>query len=62
MRQPPETAQEVETIADGVLSFDLAGDGAIIYSNGRDVYRRPANGGPATKILTDTHIDLVAAL
>lgn len=61
MRHAPE-AEKAETIAAGVLSFDLAGDGSVIYSNGIDVHRIPANGGPASKILAGATIDLVAAL
>jgi len=62
MRQAPEDAEKVETLAEGAVSFDLAGDGSVIYSNGSDVFRIPANGEPAAKILAGASIDLVAAL
>jgi len=61
MRQM-EAGEKVETLAEGVLSFDLATDGSIVYSNGFDVYRIPANGEPAAKILEGTSIELLAAL
>jgi hypothetical protein len=57
-----QKAAEVETIAEGALSFDIAHDGAVIYSNGSAVFRVPANGGPAVKILSGAGIDLIAAL
>ncbi len=60
MRQ--KDGQEAETIAESALSFDLAIDGSVIYSNGLDVYRIPPNGGPAAKVLSGAGIDLIAAL
>jgi hypothetical protein len=62
MRQTPESPENVETIAESALSFDLADDGSVIYSNGFDVFRIPANGEPAAKILAGENIDLIAAL
>ena len=61
MRRAPESA-EVETIATNVMAFDLARDESLIYSNGLDVYRTPANSNAPTKILAGTNVDLVAAL
>jgi hypothetical protein len=60
MRQ--KAGEEVETIAESARSFDLAGDGSLVYSNGFDVYRISANGGRAAKILSGPSIDLIAAL
>ena len=62
MRQTPQATGEPETIADGVLSFDLAADGSVIYSDGFDVYRKPATGAPAAKILEGARVEFVAAL
>ena len=62
MRQPAQGAAEAETIASGVRSFDLSSDGSLIYSDGFDVYRIPADHGPAAKILAGENIDLIAAL
>jgi hypothetical protein len=53
---------EAETIAERALSFDLAGDGSVIYSDGFDAYRLPPNGAPPTKILSGKGIELIAAL
>jgi hypothetical protein len=61
MRQTPESG-EVETIAANVMAFDLAGDGSLIYSNGVDAYRTPANSNRPTRILAGTNLDLIAAL
>jgi hypothetical protein len=60
MRQ--KDGREAETIAQSALSFDLAGDGSVIYSNGLAVYQIPPNGGPAAKVLSGAGIDLIAAL
>jgi hypothetical protein len=60
MRQ--KAAEEAETIAECALSYDIADDGAVIYSNGSDIYKIPANGGPPAKILSGAAIDLIAAL
>ena len=61
MRRPPAAA-EAQPIAEGARSFDLAGDGSVIYSDGRDVFRIPPNGASAAKVLAASGIDLVAAL
>ena len=53
MRQTPHRAGAPETVADGVMSFDLAADGSVVYSDGFDVYRKPASGEPAAKILAN---------
>lgn len=60
MRQ--EAGEEAKMMAEGARSFDLSGDGSLIYSNGFDVYRISANGGRATKVLSGPGIDLIAAL
>ncbi len=61
MRQTPGT-QEGETIARHVMSFDLAADGSVIYSDGCDVYRTGANGQSSAKILEGANVEIVAAL
>jgi hypothetical protein len=60
VRKTAETPPE--TVASNAVAFDLAGDGSLIYSTGWEVYRIPAAGQPATKILAGTNLDLVAAL
>jgi hypothetical protein len=60
MRQKPTL--DAETIAEGAQSFDLSGDGSVIYSNGVDIYRLPPDGGSAEKMLSGAGIDLIAAL
>lgn len=62
MRQTTAGPERAETIAEGARAFDLASDGSVIYSNGFDVYRVPAQGGPAAKILTVENIDFLTAL
>jgi hypothetical protein len=60
MRQKP--GRGVETIADRVLSFDLAADGSVVYSNGVDVYRIASDGGPAAKVMSGAGIDFIAVM
>ena len=62
MRQTPQSAGQAEMVADGVLSFDLGADGSVVYSDGFDVYRIPATGEPAAKILAGAGVELIAAL
>jgi len=51
-----------DVLADGILSFDIAGDGAILYSNGRAVHRYDPNGGGKKRIFVGDKIEQVAAL
>ena len=62
MRQPAADPAKAVALVQGVRAFDLAGDGSVIYSDGFDVYRMPANGGAAAKIFTGENIDCLAAL
>jgi len=62
MCQAAQSADKAETVADGVLSFDLAADGSVVYSDGFDVYRKPVDGQPAAKILAGASLELIAAL
>lgn len=61
MRQPAGSAS-VETVAKSVRMFDLAPDGSVIYSNGVDIYRLPANGGSASKVFSQANIEVLVAL
>ena len=51
VRFSAESAGNCETLARGVLSFDLTGDGALVYSNGTAVFRWDGSGrtGPLVK-------------
>jgi len=51
-----------EVVAKGVLSFDLARDGAVLYSNGSAVHRMGTESGSAERILVGSLIEQVAAL
>ena len=62
MRQTETGWEKAETIAEGVRAFDFAADGSIIYSNGFDVYRKPAGDGSAEKIMAGDNIEVLAAL
>jgi hypothetical protein len=62
MRQPAADPTKAAALARGVRSFDFATDGSVIYSDGSAVYRMPANGGTAAKILAGENIDCIAAL
>jgi hypothetical protein len=42
-----ERGREAEILAKGVLSFDLAPDGSIVYSNGSAIFRRSPSGDSA---------------
>ena len=61
VRFAAQSAGNCETLARGVLSFDLAGDGALVYSNGTAVFRWDGSGrtGPLVK---DSLIHMVAAV
>jgi len=54
-----QTAAGKQVLAKGVLSFDLAPDGSVLYSNGSGVYK--LNAG-ADRLLVGTMIEQVAAL
>jgi hypothetical protein len=57
------TAAGVEqTVAEGVRSFDFTPDGSVIYCTGFEVYRIPAQGGAAAKVMAVENIDCIAAL
>jgi len=59
VRQRPDGS--LETIARGVLSFDLYEDGGVLYSNGSAVYRlRPE--GQTERLAKDSLIEQVVAL
>ncbi len=62
MRQTAAVMEKAEVLAENVRAFDLASDGSVLYSNGFEVYRMPADGGGATKVLSGEPIDCFAAL
>ena len=51
-----------EVLAKSVLSFDLAADGSVIYSNGSAVHRIAPDGGSRERIAVGSMIEQVAAL
>jgi hypothetical protein len=51
-----------ETLAKSVLSFDIAADGSVLYSNGSSIHRLPPSGGKAERVLVGAMIEQVAAL
>ena len=51
-----------EVLAKGVLSFDIAGDGSVLYSNGSAIHRIVAGGGQSERILVGRMIEQVTAL
>jgi hypothetical protein len=53
--------QEPETIACGVLAFDVGADGSIVYSNGSAVYGIHP-GGVAERLVVDRSIEQVVIL
>jgi hypothetical protein len=59
MRRSPSSAAP-EMVADRVLAYDISSDGSIIHTNGVDVYRIPAGGGGAYKLLAGGDIDHIA--
>jgi hypothetical protein len=59
MRQSPAGR---EVLADGVLSFDIAPDGAILCSNGRGIHRIAPDGQGIERIFVGDMIEQVAAL
>jgi hypothetical protein len=60
VRRSPSGATEV--LAKSVLSFDLAGDGSVVYTNGSAVHRIPPGGGSTERIAVGKMIEQVAAL
>lgn len=62
MRHSEAGLRQAGILAEGVRSFDFASNGSILYSNGFDVYRLPAEGGPAVKILAADNIDSLTVL
>jgi hypothetical protein len=51
-----------EVLAKGVLSFHIARDGSVIYTNGSAVHQIQSNGERATRLLVGAMIEQVAAL
>jgi hypothetical protein len=51
-----------EVLAKSVLSFDIAEDGSLLYSNGSAIHRIGPGGGQAERILVGKMIGLVTAL
>ncbi|HUB77808.1 MAG TPA: hypothetical protein VMB03_03375 [Bryobacteraceae bacterium] len=62
MRQERTAGAQAEVLARGVASFDLAEDGAILYSNGADVFSMPRDGAGAKKVLSGVNIDWITTL
>jgi hypothetical protein len=55
-----QQGQALQTLAKGVLSYDLAGDGTLLYSNGSAIYSLdPA--GHKERLHTGVHIEQVVA-
>ena len=50
---------EPTVVARGVLSFDLAEDGSVVYSNGTGVYVRDPQG-KETRICVEKQVEQVA--
>ena len=57
-----QSAGGKKVLARGVLSFDIARDGAILYSNGSAVHRTEPAGDTAERVLVGSMIEQVAAL
>ena len=51
-----------EVLATGVLSFDIARDGSVLYSNGSAIHQMKPNSDHAERILVGAMIEQVAAL
>lgn len=60
VRFAPNAAGNGEVLARGVLSFDLAADGAILYSNGSGVFQLDSSGRH-DRLVKDSLIHLVIA-
>jgi hypothetical protein len=57
-----QTSAGQEVLAKGTLSFDLASDGSILYSNGRTIHRIAPNESRAQRVFSGDMIEQVAAL
>ena len=57
-----QSAAGKQVLAKGVLSFDLAPDGSVLYSNGSAIHRWVPQGPSAERILVGSMIEQVAAL
>jgi hypothetical protein len=57
-----QSADGKQVLAKGVLSFDLAADGSVLYSNGSAVYRLDHGAARADRLLVGAMIEQVAAL
>ena len=51
-----------QVVAEGVLSFDIAADGSVLYSNGSAVHRIESDAGRSERLLVGQMIEQVAAL
>jgi hypothetical protein len=58
-RSPSGTA---DVLAKGVLSFDVAADGSLLYSNGSAIHRMEVGGGNVERVLVGKMIEQVTAL
>jgi len=59
VKKPADSA--MESIATGVLTFDLCGDGSILYSNGNRIFARTPDG-ETEEVLREQFISQVLAL
>jgi hypothetical protein len=59
VRSGPDGSERV--LARGVVAYDLAADGAVLYTNGRAVFRL-APDGQRDLVCRDTVIERVAVL
>ena len=60
VRQSPGGRKDV--LAKAVLSFDIAADGSVLYSNGSAIHRIGPTGGQAERLLVGRMIEQVTAL
>jgi len=56
-----QTGERKEVLAKGVLSYDICGDGSIVYTNGNAIYRREADG-KCGKVHVDDGIEQVIVM
>jgi hypothetical protein len=56
-----DTRGQKDVLAKGVLSFDLCGDGSIVYTNGTAIYHRESDG-TCRKIHVDNGIEQVIVM
>ncbi|MBD2329497.1 hypothetical protein H6G21_21865 [Alkalinema sp. FACHB-956] len=61
VRQPQQGVGNPEVIAEGVLAFDLAPDGTIVFTNGSAIYRIDPQG-QRSRLLVANWIESVTAL